>query len=210
MDFEKQRRSLVEELGTKGIRDTRVIEAIARTPRHLFVPEPLRAQAYRNVSLPLPEGQSISQPITVARMIEAVELSGTERVLEIGTGSGYLTALLAGLCHQVFSIERIERLARQARRVLDSLGIYNVNIMVGDGTLGWNKYRPYDAVLVSAAGMEIPSVLVDQLVEGGRMVFPLGDAASQELMLIRKLSTGIERRSIDPCNFVPLIGRNRS
>jgi len=210
MDFDKQRSRLVEELAAQGIRDSRVLEAFSRTPRHLFVPQALEAQAYRNISLPLPEGQTISQPYVVARMLELAGLSGGERVLEIGTGSGFLTALLARLCHQVFSIERIEILARQARRVLDSLNLYNVNIMVGDGTLGWNKYRPYDAVLVSAAGLEIPPVLLDQLSEQGRMVLPLGDSEHQEMVLVRKNATGVMREKIDLCRFVPLIGRNSS
>ncbi len=208
MDFDKQRSRLVEELTAQGIRDSRVLAAIGRVPRHLFIPQALEAQAYRNISLPLPEGQTISQPYTVARMLELASLDGAERVLEIGTGSGYLAALLAQLCHQVFSIERIEILARQARRVLDSLNLYNVNIMVGDGTLGWNKYRPYDAVLISAAGLDIPRVLLDQLVEGGRMVLPLGDSGRQELVLVRKDPSGVVREKVDLCHFVPLIGRN--
>lgn len=208
MDFDKQRSRLVEELTAQGIRDSRVLAAIGRVPRHFFIPQALEAQAYRNISLPLPEGQTISQPYTVARMLELARLRGVERVLEVGTGSGYLAALLSQLCHQVFSIERIEILARQARRVLDSLNIYNVNIMVGDGTLGWNKYRPYDAVLISAAGLDIPRVLLDQLVEGGRMVLPLGDSERQELVFVRKEASGVVREIVDLCHFVPLIGRN--
>jgi protein-L-isoaspartate(D-aspartate) O-methyltransferase len=207
MDFEKQRRKLVEELAGLGVKDPRVLDVMASVPRHLFVPEGFQGQAYRNTCLPLPEGQTISQPVTVARMLEAVALQGAEKVLEIGTGSGYLAALLARLAHQVFSIERIEILARQARRVLDQLNLYNVNIRVGDGTLGWSRYQPYEAILVSAAGLEVPPVLLDQLAPGGRMIFPLGDTEKQELVFIRKTGTGIRREVIDPCRFVPLIGK---
>jgi len=208
MLFEKQRKRLAEELAALGIKDKRVLKAIEAVPRHLFVPEALAGVAYRNLSLPLGEGQTISQPATVALMLELLELKGPEKVLEVGTGSGYQAALLAKLTAQVFTIERIESLARQARRTLDSLNIYNVNIRVGDGTLGWNRYQPYDAIVVAAAGPELPSVLLEQLAPGGRMVLPLGNAVGQELMLIKKSAEGISREVIDPCRFVPLIGKD--
>ncbi len=208
MVYENQRKGLVEELTRLGIRDRRVLEAFEKVPRHLFVPEALRGQAYSNSSLPIGESQTISQPSTVARMLELLCLTGTERVLEVGTGSGYQAALLSCLAARVFTIERIESLARQARRVLDRLNIYNVNIRVGDGTLGWSRYQPYDAIVVAAVGPEPPPVLVKQLAPDGRMTMPLGDTEGAQLVLIRKGESGIERKIFDPCRFVPLIGKN--
>ncbi|HUU26291.1 MAG TPA: protein-L-isoaspartate(D-aspartate) O-methyltransferase [archaeon] len=208
MLYQKKRQSLLEELTRLGIKDKKVLEAFSRVPRHLFVPEALAGQAYSNTSLPIAEGQTISQPVTVARMLELLALNGTESVLEIGTGSGYQAALLAYLAARVFTIERIETLARNARRVLDKLNIYNVNIRVGDGTLGWSRYQPYDAMIVAAAGPEPPPVLIEQLAQGGRMILPLGDNAEQRLTFITKTRTGIKKEIIDPCRFVPLIGKD--
>jgi len=206
--YEKQRDRLAAELQGKGIRDERVLSAIRKIPRHLFVPEALAGQAYGNNSLPIGEGQTISQPFTVARMLELLALEGGEKVLEIGTGSGYQAALLAGLAGRVFTIERIESLARQARKVLDRLDIYNVNIRIGDGTLGWSRYEPYDAIVIAAAGPEPPPVLLQQLAPGGRMAVPLGDNEGAELVLIRKTTGGLEKQVVDPCRFVPLIGKD--
>jgi len=208
MLYDKQRRGLVEELRGLGIRDERVLEAFGTVPRHLFVPEALAGQAYRNASLPIAEGQTISQPFTVARILELLSLTGTEKVLEVGTGSGYQAALLTHLAAQVFTIERIEILARSARKVLDKLNIYRVNIRVGDGTLGWSQYQPYDAIVVAAAAPELPPVLVDQLAPGGRMVLPLGDSEEQRLFFLRKTENGMQKEVIDPCRFVPLIGKD--
>jgi len=208
MQYEKRRKRLVGELAAAGIRDERVLKAFAAVPRHLFVPEPLAPQAYENASLPLAEGQTISQPLTVARMLQVLALKGNEKVLEIGTGSGYQAALLANLAARVFTIERIEVLARAARRVLDSLNLYQVNIRVGDGTLGWSRYRPYDVIILAAAGPEVPPVLIEQLGPGGRMAAPLGDQDFQQLVLVRRTENAITREVIDPCRFVPLIGKD--
>jgi len=208
MAYENQRKRLVEDLTRLGIRHSGVLEAVGKVPRHLFVPEALSGQAYSNTSLPIGEGQTISQPSTVARMLELLSLTGTESVLEIGTGSGYQAALLSCLATRVFTVERIESLARQARRVLDKLDIYNVNIRVGDGTLGWSRYQPYDAIVVAAVGPEPPAVLIDQLAPGGRMAMPLGDTEGAKLVLIRKGRKGIEREILDSCRFVPLIGKD--
>ncbi len=208
MSDQKRQLRLVEELRRLGIRDERVLEAFLQVPRHLFIPEALAGQAYQNTSLPIGEGQTISQPFTVARTLELLGLRGTERVLEVGTGSGFQAALLARLAHQVFTIERIESLARQARRVLDRLGIYNVNVRLGDGTLGWNQYQPFEMIAVAAAGPEAPPMLLKQLAPGGRMVLPLGDAGQQRLVLVCRTEAGLTRQEIDICNFVPLIGKD--
>ena len=208
MAYENQRKRLVEDLTRLGIRHSGVLEAVEKVPRHLFVPEALSGQAYNNTSLPIGEGQTISQPSTVARMLELLSLTGTESVLEIGAGSGYQAALLSYLAARVFTVERIESLARQARRVLDKLDIYNVNIRIGDGTLGWSRYQPYDAIVVAAVGPEPPAVLVEQLAPGGRMAMPLGDTEDAKLVLIRKGIKGIEREIRDSCLFVPLFGKD--
>ncbi|MBN2288908.1 MAG: protein-L-isoaspartate(D-aspartate) O-methyltransferase [Candidatus Glassbacteria bacterium] len=208
MHYERRRKRLVEELAAAGIRDERVLKAFAEVPRHLFVPEPLAPRAYENTSLPLAEGQTISQPLTVARTLQVLALKGEERVLEIGTGSGYQAALLARLADRVFTIERIEVLARRARRVLDSLDFYQVNIRVGDGTLGWSRYQPYDVIVLAAAGPEVPRTLLEQMAPGGRMVAPVGDNSSQQLVLVRRTAQTTTREVIDPCRFVPLIGKD--
>ena len=194
-------------LAAEGVSDSRVLQAFRSVPRHLFVPDALRAKAYTNSSLPIGEGQTISQPLTVARMLEQLKLTGTEKVLEVGTGSGYQAALLARLTEQVFTIERIENLGRQSRRVLDSLGIYNVNVRIGDGTMGWSRYQPYDRIVVAAAGPSPPQVLLDQLATGGRLVMPEGDSNTARLVLIEKTGTGYTRTDGEQCRFVPLIGK---
>ncbi len=208
MQYEKRKQRLVEELAAAGIRDERVLKAFTAVPRHLFVPEPLASQAYENISLPLAEGQTVSQPLTVARMLQMLGFKGTEKVLEIGTGSGYQAALLAALAARVFTIERIEVLARRARRVLDGLNFYQVNIRVGDGTLGWSRYQPYDVIILAAAGPEVPPTLLEQLAPNGRMVAPLGDENTQQLVLFRRTGKAVSREVIDPCRFVPLIGKD--
>src|SRR4051794_28048338 len=178
------RSQLVEVLQRKGVRDLAVLRAVRVVPRHLFVPESVRHRAYDDAALPIGSGQTISQPYVQARYLEAIGLKGRERVLEIGTGSGYQTALLALLADTVFSIERVPSLAQSARSALEGAGIRNVTVLVGDGTLGWRPFAPYDAILVAAASPEIPLPLVDQLTPGGgRMVIPLGDKQSQTLTL---------------------------
>ncbi len=184
-----------------------MLDAFCAVPRHLFVPEALRGTAYANTSLPIGEGQTISQPLTVASMLQMVRLKGAERVLEVGTGSGYQAALLAKLCEQVFTVERIEALGRQARRVLDSLNIFNVNVRIGDGTMGWSRYQPYDAIVIAAAGPSPPPVLLEQLALGGRMVMPEGGSSGARMLLVERCENGYTRTSGGQCRFVPLIGK---
>ncbi len=184
-----------------------MLDAFCAVPRHLFVPEALRGTAYANTSLPIGEGQTISQPLTVASMLQMLRLKGGERVLEVGTGSGYQAALLAKLCEQVFTVERIEALGRQARRVLDSLSIFNVNVRIGDGTMGWSRYQPFDAIVIAAAGPSPPRVLLEQLAPGGRMVMPEGGSSVARMLLVEKCEKGFTRTSGGQCRFVPLIGK---
>jgi protein-L-isoaspartate(D-aspartate) O-methyltransferase len=201
------RNRLVEVLRRKGVRDLAVLRAVQMVPRHLFVPESVRHRAYDDTALPIGSGQTISQPYVQARYLELIGLTGREKVLEIGTGSGYQTALLALLASMVFSVERVPHLAQSARTVLASSGIRNVTVLVGDGTLGWRPFAPYDAILVSAASPEIPGPLVEQLALGGRMVIPLGDRASQTLTLVERNGDGVRTSTIADVRFVPLVGQ---
>jgi len=192
----------------RGIKDKRVINAMLTIPRHLFVPEEaLWSQAYSDFPLPIGEKQTISQPYIVALMTEAIELKGAERVLEIGTGSGYQTAILSMLAEKVYSIERISSLAARARKVLDSINCSNVVIKIGDGTLGWPEESPYDAILTTAAAPEIPKCYIDQLKIGGRLIIPVGDVYSQVLVKVIKTKDGIIKQDMGGCRFVKLIGR---
>jgi protein-L-isoaspartate(D-aspartate) O-methyltransferase len=196
----------VETLQRKGIRDLAVLRAVRLVPRHLFVPESVRHRAYDDAALPIGSSQTISQPWVQARYLELLSLSGRERVLEIGTGSGYQTALLAMLCDAVFSVERIAGLAQRARETLAAADIRNVTVLVGDGTLGWRPFAPYDAILVAAASPEIPGPLVEQLAPGGRMVIPLGDRANQTLTLVRREGDQLRTTTVADVRFVPLLG----
>ncbi len=208
MLFDRLRKRMVDEqLAARGIRDRRVLSAMATTPRHLFVPEALRERAYDDHPLPIGFGQTISHPYTVALMTEALELQGTERVLEIGTGSGYQTAVLARLCANVFTIERIAALAGRARTLLDQLGHYNVALRVGDGTIGWNAEAPFDAIIVTAGTPQIPRPLLSQLRAGGRLVVPIGEEDSQTLLRLRVDASGVTEEYIGDCRFVKLLGR---
>jgi protein-L-isoaspartate(D-aspartate) O-methyltransferase len=200
------RAQLVETLQQKGIRDLAVLRAIRMVPRHLFVPESVRHRAYDDAALPIGSSQTISQPWVQARYLELLSLTGRERVLEVGTGSGYQTALLAMLCDGVFSVERIPVLAQRARDALAASGVRNVTVLVGDGTLGWRPFAPYDAILVAAASPEIPTPLVEQLAPGGRMVIPLGDRANQTLTLVRREADGLRCTTVADVRFVPLLG----
>jgi protein-L-isoaspartate(D-aspartate) O-methyltransferase len=200
------RARLVETLQKKGIRDLAVLRAVRLVPRHLFVPESVRHRAYDDAALPIGSSQTISQPWVQARYLELLSLGGRERVLEIGTGSGYQTALLAMLCDAVFSVERIAGLAQRARETLAAAGIRNVTVLVGDGTLGWRPFAPYDAILVAAASPEIPGPLVEQLAPGGRMVIPLGDRANQTLTLVRREGEQLRTTTVADVRFVPLLG----
>jgi protein-L-isoaspartate(D-aspartate) O-methyltransferase len=200
------RAQLVETLRQKGIRDLAVLRAIRMVPRHLFVPQSVRHRAYDDAALPIGSSQTISQPWVQARYLELLGLTGRERVLEVGTGSGYQTALLALLCDAVFSVERIPALAQRAREALEASGIRNVTVLVGDGTLGWRPFAPYDAILVAAASPETPAPLVEQLAPGGRMVIPLGDRANQTLTLIRREGDQLRSTTVADVRFVPLLG----
>jgi protein-L-isoaspartate(D-aspartate) O-methyltransferase len=206
--FGGYRSRLVEGLRAKGIRDLAVLRAFAETPRHLFVPQAVRHRAYEDAALPIGNGQTISQPFTQARYLEALALTGKERVLEIGTGSGYQTALLAALADQVFTIERVRTLAETAQVALKAAAAANVSLLVGDGTLGWSAYAPYHAILVAAGGPEVPQPLVDQLTPRGRMIIPLGAKGAQTLTLVRRTASGIEVTALGNARFVPLVGEH--
>ena len=204
--FQAERERMVRtQLAERGIREVRVLDAMSRVPRHEFVPETLRQEAYEDHPLPIGEGQTISQPYIVAAMLEHLALQATDRVLEVGTGSGYVTALLSLLCAEVYSVERHAQLAALAESTLHRLGYRNMKIRVGDGRQGWPEYAPFDAILVSAATPEMPPALFAQLREGGRMVVPIGPASSQELQLIRKIGAEPEVRVLEGCRFVPLV-----
>ena len=200
-------RMIVEQLERRGIRDPRVLRAIAKVPRHQFVEEALVGRAYGDHPLPIGEGQTISQPYMVALMSEALELAGHERVLEIGTGSGYQTAVLAELCGKVFTIERLKSLFDRAMRRLDSLGYYNVLARVGDGSLGWREEAPFDAVLVTAGAPDVPPALVEQLAVKGRLVLPVGDAHTQVLRKGVREEASVRWSELGGCVFVKLIGQ---
>ena len=205
---DRARSRLVRGLADGGLEDERVLGAMAQAPRHLFVDEALRERAYEDRPLPIGHGQTISHPSTVAVMTEALEVDRRARVLEIGTGSGYQTAVLAGLCGNVYSIERIAPLAARARRILDELGHFNVALQVGDGTIGWNAEAPFDAIIVTAATPRLPAPLFAQLRAGGRLVVPLGDEHTQTLVRYRLTGYGeAEEEIIGECRFVKLVGR---
>lgn len=202
------RAQLVERLRGQGIGDLSVLRAFGETPRHLFVPEALRERAYEDTALPIGRGQTISQPLTHARYLEALGLKGRERVLEIGTGSGYQAGLLAHLVAQVFTVERLDELASQARRALEAAGLRNVTVLVGDGSLGWRAYAPYDAILVAAAGQRVPPPLFDQLADGARLLMPLGTAQGQEIVRLTRHGEQFTEERLAAASFVPLVGRH--
>lgn len=199
--------ALLAELRQFGISDERVLEAVARISREHFVSEEQRPLAYRNEPLPIGESQTISQPYVVALMLQELRLDGSERVLEIGTGSGYQTALLSSLARSVVSVERYTSLADAARERLAALQCQNVTIQVADGTLGWPTGAPYDAIVVSAAAPEVPTALLKQLADGGRLILPVGGRTAQELVLVSRHGQNFERHQRGPVRFVPLIGQ---
>jgi protein-L-isoaspartate(D-aspartate) O-methyltransferase len=207
--FSAPRREMVEkQIRRRGVRAARVLEAMECVPRHEFVPEPLRAHAYDDSPLPIGEGQTISQPYIVAAMTAALALTGRERVLEIGTGSGYQAAVLSLLAAEVHSVERNAALASAAAERLARLGYANVHVHCGDGTLGLPEFAPFDAILVAASAPAIPSPLAAQVAPGGRLILPVGaDQEHQELQLLERTSDGFRNRRLDPCRFVPLVGR---
>ncbi|HEX9565899.1 MAG TPA: protein-L-isoaspartate(D-aspartate) O-methyltransferase [Gemmatimonadaceae bacterium] len=204
--FRGVRRRLVETLRDNGITDLAVLRAFDETPRHLFVPTGVRHRAYEDSALPIGSGQTISQPTVHARYLQLLQLTGQEKVLEVGTGTGYQTVLLSHLAGQVFSIERVPALLDRAREAIAACNARNVSLLLGDGTLGWRDHAPYDAILVSAAAPDIPRPLLEQLTEGGRMIVPLGDRDEQMLVMVTRRDTGFERRDITPVRFVPLLG----
>lgn len=205
-DLITQKRQLIELLYNSGIQDPRVLGAIASIPREQFLPEDLQRLAYDNRALPISLGQTISQPLMVAVMTQALALTGRERVLEIGTGSGYQTAILAHLSSYVYSVERYQQLSWAAASHLAQLEIENVSLYVGDGSLGWPDNASYDRILVTAAAPTIPSQLLGQLVMWGQMVIPIGEQEHQELRLIQRVPWGTRTRSLGNCVFVPLVG----
>ena len=206
--FGGYRARLVETLRGLGIQNLAVLKAFAETPRHLFVPEAVRHRAYEDSALPIGAGQTISRPYTQARYLEVLRLTGRERVLEIGTGSGYQTALLGALADQVFTIERVRPLAEAARESLRAARVGNVSILVGDGTLGWSAYAPYDAILVAAGGPQVPPPLIEQLGPAGRMLIPLGERGAQVLTLVERAAEGLRQTPLDGARFVPLLGEH--
>ena len=202
------RARLVEVLREQGLSDMAVLAAVGQVPRHLFVPEALRSQAYSDTSLPIGNGQTISQPSTHARYLQALGLTGAERVLEIGTGSGYQTALLSFLAEHVMSVERLAVLARGATRALDEAGCTNVAVAVGDGSLGWLPMAPYDCILVAAAAPAVPAPLVKQLRDGGRLVIPLAREDGQVLVRVTNRAGQLDHEELGTARFVPLRGRH--
>lgn len=204
--YRRDRRRLVARLRTAGVEDLAVLHAFDAVPRHRFVPEAVSHRAYEDVALPLGHGQTISRPSVHAAHLSVAGLGGEERVLEVGTGSGFQTALLARLCAHVYSVERVEELAEAARERLASLDVRNVTLRAGDGSGGWPEQAPFDVVLVGAAAPEVPTALREQLAEGGRLLIPVGDNDAQELLLVRRRGESFEEEILDRARFVPLVG----
>jgi len=206
MTSQRTRERLIQRLREEGIRDERVLEAMRSVPRHLFIDEALSSRAYEDTALPIGHGQTISQPYIVALMTETLLAGGRPgKVLEVGTGSGYQTAVLSSLVDEVYSVERIEPLMKQARRRLHELGCRNVHIRLSDGSWGWKEHAPYDAIIVTAAPPEVPKSLLEQLAPGGRLVIPVGGSTTQELRLIHHTDKGFTNEHLVMVNFVPLI-----
>jgi protein-L-isoaspartate(D-aspartate) O-methyltransferase len=207
-DFTWAREKMVQEqIVGRGIKHRRVIEAMRKIPRHFFIDAGIINRAYNDCALPIGEKQTLSQPYMAARMVEALELRGQEKVLEVGTGSGYQTALLAELCFNVFSVEKVRNLARRAREVLDKLEYHNIAIHVGDGTIGWSEHAPYDAIIVAAASPELPAPLLEQLSMSGTLIIPVGDEQTQILTRVRRSASGFVEEQLGECKFVKLIGK---
>lgn len=205
MDLEAARNRLIEHL-SQEIKDKRVLKAMASIPRELFIPQDYYYAAYEDRPLPIGFGQTISQPFIVALMTEALELTGKEKVLELGTGSGYQAAILAELCQKVITVERVPQLAESARRVLEKLGYNNVAVYVAEKRLGWVSEAPYDGIIVTAGAPSVPEELLGQLVVGGRLIIPVGSRWQQELLKVTKLKKGNRIENLGGCRFVPLIG----
>jgi protein-L-isoaspartate(D-aspartate) O-methyltransferase len=196
-----------EQIIARGITDARVIAALRKVPRHLFVDPGIVNRAYDDSALPIGDKQTLSQPYMAARMTEALGLVGDEKVLEVGTGSGYQTALLAELCFNVFSVEKIRSLSRKARTLLDCLEYQNIALHVGDGTIGWSEHAPYDAIIVTAGAPSAPKPLLEQLAEGGRLVIPVGDEQGQTLLRVTRTGAALKEEQLGECKFVKLFGK---
>ncbi len=206
--FVGYRRKLIENIRQRGIDDLAVLEVFDRVPRHLFLPEGVWPRAYEDAAIPIGFGQTASQPSLQAYYLSLLRPDRDDKVLEIGTGSGYMTALLARMADRVYSVERVRDLSRRARKTLDGMQLKNVALLVGDGTIGWRKYQPFDVIVVSAAAPSVPSSLADQLAEGGRMLIPVGSRDAQELVMVRKEDGEVVEEIVrGDCSFVPLLGR---
>jgi protein-L-isoaspartate(D-aspartate) O-methyltransferase len=207
-DFAWAREKMVQEqLVARGIKNPKILQAMRKIPRHLFVDPGLAKRAYEDSALPIGDKQTLSQPYMAARMTEALDLQENERVLEIGTGSGYQTALLAELCFNVFSVEKIRPLSRKARALLDRLGYQNIALHVGDGTIGWSEHAPYDGIIVTAGAPELPKPLLEQLSPGGRLVIPIGNEQGQALVRVTRKESGFASDQLGECRFVKLLGK---
>ena len=206
-DYKVMREWMVEtQIKARGVKDPRVLSAMLKVERHFFVPKELQSSAYADQPLPIGEGQTISQPYIVAFMTELLDLKGTERVLEIGTGSGYQAAILAELAREVYTIEIVEPLGISAQQRLQSLGYRNIRVKVGDGYMGWPEVAPFDAIIVTCAPEQVPQPLVEQLKDGGRMIIPIGPGWDQNLVLLRKQGEKLEQHAVLPVRFVPMTG----
>ncbi len=206
--FVGYRRKLIEQIRERGVDDLEILELFDRVPRHVFLPEGVWPRAYEDAPVPIGFGQTASQPSLQAYYLSLLRPDSNDKVLEIGTGSGYLTALLALRADRVYSVERVRDLSRRARQALDQLHLKNVALLVGDGTIGWRKYQPFDVIVVSAASPSIPSTLVDQLADGGRMLIPVGSRDSQDLVLVTRNGPEVSEEVVrGECTFVPLLGR---
>ncbi len=207
--YQRLREEMVrQQIEARGISDPAVLEAMRKVPRHIFVSEALRDQAYGDFPLPIGEQQTISQPYIVAEMTQALQLAREDRVLEIGTGSGYQAAILAEIAYRVYTIERIRALYLQVRRLFDELRLFNVVTRYGDGSKGWEEESPFDAIIITAGAPRIPAVLVNQLAVGGRLVAPVGNPHSQDLIKLVKDHTGIRQNNLGGCRFVKLVGEH--
>ena len=208
LKYERRRDEMVrQQIESRGIKNPDVLAALRKVPRHLFVSEALRDQAYGDFPLPIGEQQTISQPFIVAEMTQSLDVGKADRVLEIGTGSGYQAAILAEIAYRVFTIERIRSLFRQTRTLLDKLNYHNVVMRCSDGTMGWEDESPFDAIIVTAGSPKVPEALIDQLADGGRMVVPVGNQHAQDLIKITKDVTGIQQTNLGGCRFVKLVGK---
>ena len=206
--FVGYRRKLIEDIRGRGVDDLVLLQLFDRVPRHIFLPEGVQPRAYEDGPIPIGFGQTASQPSLQAKYLSILQPTADDKVLEIGTGCGYLTALLALMADRVYSVERVRELSQRARRALDAFGVKNAALLVGDGTIGWRKYAPFDVIVVSAAAPSIPQALVDQLADGGRMLIPVGGRDAQELRLVRKTGFAVTDEPVDGAvTFVPLLGR---